>query len=120
MQESPRLYHKPQEVCDEKSECTPSLLKEGQSNKRKKELLSIKEIKYEQQKFLERLSSKIISCNVSGQKKTKKCVIAMKETQPIPAKIRPIAHNVPCSALPKIFVPQLFSSCSLLYSFKIR
>ena len=32
-----------------------------------------------------------------------------KETRTIPAKIRPNTHNVPCPALPKIFVPQPFS-----------
>ena len=44
VQESPRLHHKPQEVCDKKSECTPSLLIEGQSDMLKKELSLIKEI----------------------------------------------------------------------------
>ena len=64
-----QVHHKPQELCDKKSNCTPSLLKVGQSNKRKKELLSIKEIVGEKQKLLGRFTKEIISCNISGQEK---------------------------------------------------
>ena len=37
------------------------------------------------------------------------CNSPRKDSQPIPAKVWLIAHNVPCPSLPKIFVPQLFS-----------
>ena len=60
-----------------KSECTPSLLKEGQSNKRKKELITILEILGNSKNCWNFYLAKLIAATFQDRKKIiKVCIIA--------------------------------------------